>query len=194
MSENLRADDILIAEFEHIAQVATQNNEDRARVSTFYLVTVGSFLAAILGLQIENLNPLIINAAFAAIFFIIFLNGMVTVLQLVKLRRAWFESVLAMNHIKEFYTQNAGIQKLEDAFLWDNTSLPSGFKPWSVSFLLTLQVALFTGAALGGAIAFLALAMGGLNTLWWILSIGSALLISLLQIGIYWLGLRQVSP
>jgi len=193
MSENLKSDDILIAEFEHIAQVATQNNEDRARVSTFYLVTVGSFIAAVLGLQIEDLNPLIINAAFAAIFLIIFLNGVVTVLQLVKLRRAWFESVLAMNHIKDFYIQNGGNHNLGDAFLWNNKNLPAGFKPWSVSFLLTLQVAIFTGASLGGAIAFLALAAGGLNAFWWTISISGSVVVSILQIVLYWLGLRKLN-
>ncbi|MGD2158206.1 MAG: hypothetical protein PVG32_15120 [Anaerolineales bacterium] len=192
MSNNLTADEILIAEFQHIAQVAVQNNEDRARVSTFYLVTVGSFIAGILGLQIEELNPQLINGAFGIIFFIIFVNGILTNLQLVKFRRAWFESVKAMNLIKDFYIQNENKLDLSNAFLWSNATLPTGFKFWSVSFLLTLQVAVFTGAALGAGIAFISLALAWLNSTRWVISITSGLVAAFLQILLYWLALRDI--
>jgi hypothetical protein len=192
MNNRLKADDILIAEFQHISQVAAQNNEDRARVSTFYLVTVGSFIAAILGLQIEDLNPKLINGAFGIIFLIIFINGILTVLQLVKLRRAWFESVSAMNQIKDFYIQSIDQPNLSTAFNWDNSTLPAGFKPWSVSFLLTLQVAVFTGAALGAGIAFTSQAFGWLNTSWWAISIASGIAAASIQILLYWLALKDL--
>jgi hypothetical protein len=47
----LNVDTILAAEYNYAAQTAFQANEDRARVTSFYLVTVGSFLAAILSTQ-----------------------------------------------------------------------------------------------------------------------------------------------
>ncbi len=43
MDDKLKADSILSAEFNYIANSAFQANEDRAKVTTLYLVTVGSF-------------------------------------------------------------------------------------------------------------------------------------------------------
>ena len=56
---HLNPNTILQAEFEYIATTATQSNEDRAKVTSFYFVTVGSLLAAIFGAQyIEEVNKL----------------------------------------------------------------------------------------------------------------------------------------
>jgi hypothetical protein len=44
-------DELLAAEFNYIAQTAIQANEDRARVSSFYLIAVGSLVAAMFGAQ-----------------------------------------------------------------------------------------------------------------------------------------------
>ncbi|MFN8460695.1 MAG: hypothetical protein U0X93_02825 [Anaerolineales bacterium] len=38
-------------EYDYIAQTAAQANEDRARISSFYLIAVGSLIAAIFGTQ-----------------------------------------------------------------------------------------------------------------------------------------------
>ena len=46
--------DILQAEFNYIAQTAFQANEDRARVTTFYLVNLGGFVAALYSSQVAN--------------------------------------------------------------------------------------------------------------------------------------------
>ena len=45
----LEPEEIIAAEYEYIAQTAFQAHEDRARVSTFYLVSVGSLFGAIWG-------------------------------------------------------------------------------------------------------------------------------------------------
>ena len=42
-------DELLAAEYDYIAQTANQANEDRARVSSFYLIAVGSLVAALFG-------------------------------------------------------------------------------------------------------------------------------------------------
>ncbi len=49
-------DELLAAEFEYISQTAIQANEDRARVSSFYLVAVGSLVAAMFSMS-ENIYP-----------------------------------------------------------------------------------------------------------------------------------------
>ena len=45
---NLNSDEMLQQEFKYIAQTAFQANEDRSRVTSFYFVSVGSFVAAII--------------------------------------------------------------------------------------------------------------------------------------------------
>ena len=44
-------DELLASEFDYIAQTAAQATEDRARVSSFYLIAVGSLIAAMFGTQ-----------------------------------------------------------------------------------------------------------------------------------------------
>jgi len=44
----LDVNEIVVAEFEYIATTAFQANEDRARVSNYYLMTAGAAVAAIL--------------------------------------------------------------------------------------------------------------------------------------------------
>ena len=44
-SQPIATDQFLTEEYEYIAQTAAQANEDRARVSSFYLIAVGSLIA-----------------------------------------------------------------------------------------------------------------------------------------------------
>ncbi|MEO5887697.1 MAG: hypothetical protein ABIQ77_08545, partial [Anaerolineales bacterium] len=45
-------DELLAAEYDYIAQTASQAHEDRARVSSFYLIAVGSLVAALFSTQL----------------------------------------------------------------------------------------------------------------------------------------------
>ncbi|MBK9601457.1 MAG: hypothetical protein IPO36_06360 [Anaerolineales bacterium] len=94
--------DILIAEYNYIAETAAQSNEDRARVSSFYLVAVGSLVAALLSTQFVSniLDKGLINILFSILFLLLTLLGTTTILQLTRLRVAWFESLIAMDRIK----------------------------------------------------------------------------------------------
>lgn len=149
----LKANEILIAEFEYIAQTAFQTNEDRARVTSFYLVSVGSILAAILSAQFEPLRSEAIYIGFALLFALLTAAGILTLLQLIRLRLAWRESALAMNEIKEAYVKVFG-QELEQAFRWQNQSLPSAYKRGSVSHLLAVQVSLLSAVVFSVATYF----------------------------------------
>ena len=51
VEDKINPDSILVAEYNYISRSAFQANEDRAKVSTLYLLTVGSFLAALLSLH-----------------------------------------------------------------------------------------------------------------------------------------------
>lgn len=192
MNGDLKADSILSAEYAYIAQTAFQANEDRAKVSTFYVLTVGSFLAAMLGLQTDILQIQLIYVAFTILFAVLSFNAALTLLQLVRLRQAWYDSIQALNQLKSYYVAHAGEEPLDQAFHWDQSTLPAMFKPWSVSFLLALQVTILGGAAMGATLVFLGLAALEKANIWlWVLSGFAGLLYAIVLIIVYWYLLRE---
>ncbi|MBT3315428.1 MAG: hypothetical protein HN390_12545 [Anaerolineae bacterium] len=150
------AESILVAEYEYIAQTAFQAHEDRARVTTFYLVSVGSLFGAFLGVQnIESVDTFA-YIVLAGLFLFLSAFGLLTLLQLARLRKAWFSSTSAMNHIKEFISKrNNGFEK---AFLWNNESLPDLYKKESVAYLMALQVSMLGAITFGAMIFYASLA------------------------------------
>src|SRR5512138_1387099 len=97
--------ELLAAEFDYIAQTALQANEDRARVSSFYLIAVGSLVAAMFGTQFldwKSALPQTVNLMFSGLFLLLTLLGTSTIMQLARLRAAWYESMLAMNQLKDY--------------------------------------------------------------------------------------------
>jgi hypothetical protein len=186
---------ILVAEFEYIAQSLFQTNEDRARVTSFYLVTLGSFIAALLSsTQLSNLQLQPLYTAFAALFGVIAIMGFLTLLQLLKLRLAWFDAAAAMNEIKRYYISHRKDLNLDSAFQWKPDGLGSRFRLWSVGFMLALQVAVLGGASLAAAIIFTGLAANQNLWLWWP-AVAAIVLWTAIQTVIYWqiLARAQVS-
>jgi hypothetical protein len=155
LTDVLNVDTILAAEYNYAAQTAFQANEDRARVTSYYLVTVGSFLAAILSTQFITAPGPLVFGGFSLLFLLISAMGLITLLQLIRLRSAWHDSIQAMNQIKDFYIQNTPNYPLGQAFRWRTESIPSKSKTSSISFLLTLEVSLLGTLAFGAAISFL---------------------------------------
>jgi len=169
-------DELLAAEFDYIAQTATQANEDRARVSSFYLIAVGSLVAALFGTQFFDPNSpsQTINFMFSGLFVLLTLLGTSTIMQLARLRAAWYESMLAMNQLKDFMmSENNSLTK---AFRWKTSTLPSKYKTGSVSYYQAVEVALISGLMLGAAMFFLLRAFFSIWLLHWIISalIGAA--------------------
>ena len=158
--EKLEPGEILLAEYSYIAQTAFQAGEDRARVTSFYLVSVGTLVAAFLSSQLQKGLQPTIYVAFSVLFFVLSLAGLFTILQLVRLRGSWHESIQAMNQIKEFYIKRLPGEGLAEAFRWQNSTIPARYKPWSLSFMLVGQVALLDGATLGAVVVFTGLALG----------------------------------
>ena len=158
--DSLNMDTILSAEYNYAAQTAFQANEDRARVTSFYLVTVGSFLAAILSTQFITSPSVLILGSFSLLFLIISIMGLLTLLQLARLRAAWHESILAMNQIKEFYVRYTPHYPLDQAFRWRTSSIPKKEKPNSISFLLVLEVTLLGALSFAVGIVFLTDVLG----------------------------------
>jgi len=188
----LEPEEIIAAEYEYIAQTAFQAHEDRARISTFYLVSVGSLLGAIWGTSQNTEN--ITLWVFAALFLFLSLFGMLTVQQLVRLRLAWFESAIAMNQIKEYLIQdNANLGK---AFRWTKASLPKRYKPKSISHYLAIQIAMIGGVTFSAAVFYITLAIQtgfklNLSPYLLITALIGGLLFYFLQMKLYQDGLKE---
>src|SRR5512138_1027485 len=148
-------DELLAAEFDYISQTAIQANEDRARVSSFYLIAVGSLVAAMFGTQFVDPNffTQTINLMFSGLFLLLTLLGTSTIMQLARLRAAWYESMLAMNQLKDYMmSENSSLVK---AFRWKTNTLPAKYKKNSVSYYQAIEVALISGLMFGAAIFFI---------------------------------------
>jgi hypothetical protein len=163
-------DELLAAEYSYIAQTANQANEDRARVSSFYLLAVGSLLAGLFGTQLIDAGSLTseVKLMFCGLFVILTLLGASTVMQLARLRAAWYESMLAMNQIKDFAIDQS--PELAHAFRWKTSTLPARFKMRSVSYYQAIQVSMISGLMFAAAVFFLQQTFFSISPVTWIVS------------------------
>lgn len=173
----LNTDEILKAEYNYIANTVFQANEDRSRVASFYFVTVGSLVAAILGTVFSADNIKNFSLAFSGLFLILTLLGALTLAQLARLRAAWHESVQAMNQIKDYYIKHN--KEIEPAFKWRLKTLPPTDKPFSIANLMAVEVSMLSAITITAAFYFLFLTLGAIE--WW----GWAVLAIVLVAGFY---------
>jgi hypothetical protein len=168
----ISAEEILTAEFEYIAHTASQANDDRSSVVSFFIIAVGSPLAAFFSTDLAQIPEHTSYILFTGLFLILAMLGTTTTLQLARLRAAWYESMLAMNHMKEFLVKNSD-SDISGAFRWTFHTAPAKFKPNSVSFYQTLEVAILSGLLFGAFVFFLLNSFGMRNDLviWLIASI-----------------------
>jgi len=178
-------DELLAAEYDYIAQTATQANEDRARVSSFYLIAVGSLVAALFGTQLFDTDKFTttVKIMFGGLFVLLTLLGTSTIMQLARLRAAWHESMLAMNQIKAFAMQQN--PELKNAFRWKAETLPAKYKVGSVSYYQAFEVALIGGLMFAAATFFLQQAFFAISLLNWIVSTVFGMLIIYIQLKLY---------
>jgi hypothetical protein len=156
-------DEILKAEYNYIATTVFQANEDRSRIASFYFVTVGSLVAAILSAIFSTSDLRSVSLAFSGLFFVLTILGALTLAQLARLRAAWHESVQAMNEIKDFYIKHN--QEIEPAFKWRLKTLPPTDKRYSIANLMAVEVTLLGAITSAASMYFLLAALGSI--LWW---------------------------
>jgi MFS family permease len=171
----LNADEILKAEYNYIATTVFQANEDRSRVASFYFVSVGSLVAAILSAIFSTSDLKNVSLAFFGLFVVLTILGAVTLAQLARLRAAWHESVQAMNEIKDYYIKHN--KEIEPAFKWRLKTLPETDKPYSIANLMAVEVALLGAITCTASVYFLFAALGPVA--WW----GWSLLLVTLVVG-----------
>ncbi len=180
---------LLSAEFHYLTQAAFQANEDRARSSQFFLLTFGTFIAGLFSVQRSVPDPQPLNTALAFAFALLTLFGVLTNLQLARLRQAWLESARAMNQLKAHWGGTS--TEFERTFRWRQETLPAAFNPKSLGFLQAVTVSLLSGLAAGASIGFSALASGSTAIPWTAATFaGLAALVVALVLG-YWLPLRR---
>lgn len=184
--------DIISAEHGYIAQTAFQANEDRARASQYFFVTFATLVAALLSTQFSGVDQSQLYLTFVVIFGLLSVLGLITILQLVRLRQAWLESVRAMNQIKAKVV--AEQPELAGYFRWTAESVPPAFKAWSFGFFQAVSVSLLSGLAMGAAVAFGALASRS-AVVPWAASLGAGLVGAALFLGLgYIVPLRRTKP
>jgi len=181
----IELDELLAAEFNYIVQTATQANEDRARIASFYLIAVGSLVATILGTQFLDLQQFtsITKLLFSGIFILLTLMGTSTIVQLARLRASWYESMLAMNQLKEFMIRQS--PELTHAIRWKTDSLPDKYKTDSISYFQAREAAVLSGITFGTAVYFIEFALGVTGTAIWIVAFALASLVTFTQMRIY---------
>lgn len=173
---------LLQSEYAYISQTAFQANEDRARVTTFYLVNLGGLVAALVSSQLSSSLQPEVELLFGILFLILSISGVLTILQLVRLRIAWREAARAMNKIKAYYASHLPGLKLEQAFGWNTHSLPAAFKVGSISFLLAVQVSILSAISLAAAVYYFGLLF---HYALWILAPGLGVLYFAVQMWLY---------
>jgi hypothetical protein len=145
---NLHAEEILELEFEYARETAAQAQNDRTTVVNLYLLLVGG--VGSIGVALPQLGLRtgfdVPRLGYALLFALLGVIGFFTVMKLVRLRQAWYESVHAMNTIKKFYLDR--FPELDAAFDWKVGSIPALGKPWTITFNLSLLVALVDCAAI----------------------------------------------
>lgn len=174
----LNSDEMLQAEFKYITQTAFQSNEDRSRFSSYYFVTVGSFVAAVLGSP-STIGQKNVALAFFVLFLVLTAMGVLTLTQLARLRASWHESVEAMNRIKEFYIKDNS--SIKPAFKWLTPEIPNTNKPYSIANLIALEVIMLSSLTIGSSIYFLLVAIGEINIISWLIIVTGVVIGSLVQ-------------
>ena len=154
----INPDGLFAAEYDYIATTVFQANEDRSRIASFYFVSVGSVVAAILGTQFAADNLKSVSSAFSILFIFLSILGGLTIAQLARLRAAWHESVQAMNQLKEFYIEVH--PDIAPAFKWRGKTIPPTDKPFSIANLIAREVALLGAMTTAVAVYFILLTFG----------------------------------
>jgi predicted RNase H-like HicB family nuclease len=153
--------EILIAEFEYLANAAQQANEDRARVTQYYLMTLGSVVASVLGLKEIKISDEYLPWVFsglAILFFMLTSFGHLTIRQLIGFRTSWLRYTLEMDIIKQYYINQWPALNLSSVMRLLIPGLPDAYKSGSVANQLAMATCLMSLLAFIVALVFVGLA------------------------------------
>jgi hypothetical protein len=162
--DDLKASDILLAEFCYGQETAAQAMEDRHKMVNYYLIIVGVLLNAVATLMKGEVASDIfsgdeIKYAISALLFTLFIIGVLYILKLVRLREAWGGSAKMMNGIKKYYDENLEDHELIPRVLtWNHKSYEKHIKLngcKTLFFYSAFLIMLIDSLALGGGVFFI---------------------------------------
>lgn len=147
-SNRLKLSNILLKEFDYIKETAAQAMNDRHTLINYFLIITGvivTFVSSLLKAEpcrTPVTNYMLLSYACMAFNFV----GWIYFLKIIRLRQAWVESAMAMNHIKLFFINNCEIKPeiAQQAFRWSPTSLPDAGKQSNVFYYSALLLAFIT--------------------------------------------------
>lgn len=160
----LGVEEILQEEFKYAAKTAEQAMEHRMAIVNIYLLVAGGAGSGVIAFIGANKS---LSIAAVPLLWIIVLVGLLTLLQIIALRRAWAGSAMEMNYIKEFYVFNSRMFHAEDlkkAFLWDPRTLPPTHKLGNVHHYSAMLIGLLNTTAFLGSIFLLGWTQGATLT------------------------------
>jgi|GEM_PF-32632 len=203
-SPTLRIDNMLLEEFNYASLTAYQAMEDRARMFNLYLIIVG-ILASGLGAvyQIGGAQRVYTQPLALALLCVAGVMGVAFLVQLIRLRQAYRESLIAMNVVKEYYIENVKSVRpdIDKAFRWRLTTIPTGERFGSVTFVICMTVALLDSLSFGaGAIVAYEIWSGALSSNLlaiplglqpWVIGFGVFLIVLGAQVISYYVALRK---
>ena len=127
--------------------------------------------------------PITVNLMFSGLFLLLTLLGTSTIMQLARLRAAWYESMLAMNQLKDYMINEN--KPLAKAFRWQSNTLPPKYRTSSVSYYQAMEVALISGLMFGATVFFLFHAFFRIGSWHWVVVILMGGLTLYLQLNLY---------
>jgi hypothetical protein len=136
-------------EFEYARITASEAMRDRHTMLNYYLILIGIIASVLLGYYSkEAISPEPLLGT--ALLWTFCMVGWVYLLMLVRLRKAWHDSALAMNRIKDFCIDNCGLPPAvaSKAFRWRTSTLPTAEKSWNVFFYTAALIALIDSISL----------------------------------------------
>lgn len=188
MTQELEPEEILKLEFEYASRTAEQAQDDRTAILNLYLLLaggVGSITVALPQLGFPA-APTLPPIAYTVTLGLVGIAGFFVVFQLIRLRQAWYDSVLTMNRIKDFYLEK--FPALDKAFRWRTHTIPPLGKLATITFNLAILVMIIDSAAIGIAVFFLNLRLANSE---YLVPVFAALLYFLWQLWFYFFQLRE---
>jgi len=148
----LKLSEILLHEFEYVKDTASQAMNDRHTMINYFLLSAGVVVTGI-GVLLSKEGAADFqyrDECLVAMSLLFSTVGWIYFLQLVRLRQAWCDSALAMNHIKRIFVHYSGNQpqKAQKVFLWNIDTIPRANAKMTVFHLSALLIAVLSAVAI----------------------------------------------
>jgi ADP-ribose diphosphatase len=149
--QTLRLESMMLAEFNYANSTAYQALDDRGRMFGIYLAIASVFAGGVGALYEFGGGKAHSEALASALLILVGFIGLIFFFKIVRIRQAFDDSLLTMNTIKEHYIREftGKVPAIDQIFRWRMTSMPSGRRFGSLTFLVCFAVTFIDSFALG---------------------------------------------